>query len=31
LQKAYTSLPLPLAEMYLGLPANEVLTGLSCN
>ncbi|KAJ7940203.1 COP9 signalosome [Mycena leptocephala] len=26
LQKAYTSLPLPLAEMYLGLPANEVLT-----
>ncbi|KAJ6531230.1 COP9 signalosome [Mycena capillaripes] len=26
LQKAYTSLPLPLAEMYLGLPANEVLS-----
>ncbi|KAF8205736.1 COP9 signalosome, partial [Mycena galopus ATCC 62051] len=27
LQKAYTSLPLPLAETYLGLPANEVLAG----
>ncbi|KAJ7685587.1 hypothetical protein DFH06DRAFT_1158916 [Mycena polygramma] len=25
LQKAYTSLPVPLAEMYLGLPTNEVL------
>ncbi|KAJ6490651.1 hypothetical protein C8R47DRAFT_455207 [Mycena vitilis] len=25
LQKAYISLPVPLAEMYLGLPANEVL------
>ncbi|KAJ6502095.1 COP9 signalosome [Mycena sanguinolenta] len=26
LHKAYTSLPLPLAEMYLGLAANDVLT-----